>query len=89
MKVLFFAYVRDYTGAKETEVGDCSTVEELINKLCHIYGKKFENKVLNNNELSSEIIILVNGRHIFNMDGVKTKLKESDVVSIFPVVAGG
>jgi sulfur-carrier protein len=89
MVVKFFAYIRDYTKTKETTFEKCETVKELLHKLCSQYGKKFEDKVFVDGELSSEIIILVNGRHILHYDGIKTKLSAEDEISIFPVVAGG
>jgi molybdopterin synthase sulfur carrier subunit len=57
--------------------------------LCNKYGQTFEKKVFVEGKLSSEVIILVNGRHIAHCDGVNTKLSNEDEVSIFPVVAGG
>jgi molybdopterin synthase sulfur carrier subunit len=54
-----------------------------------MYGKKFEDKVYKNQELTSEVIILLNGRHITHYDGIDTKLAKDDEISIFPVVAGG
>lgn len=89
MNIKFFAYIRDYTGCKEINLVHCQTVEELLIKLCSLYGKKFENKIFKNNELSDEILILVNGRHIIHLDGINTILDDSDEVCIFPTVAGG
>lgn len=89
MKVKFFAYLRDYTKTKETDVNGCNTVLELLNLLSDKYGKNLRQKLFKNSQLSDEIIILVNGRHIIHLNGVNTEIKESDVISIFPVVAGG
>lgn len=89
MIVKFFAYIRDITRTKEISLDNCGTLEELLKKLCSLYGKKFEEKVFRGNELNAEIIILVNGRHIIHCHGVQTKLKQEDEISIFPVVAGG
>lgn len=89
MIIKFFAYIRDYTHTKQTDIPAFDTVEEMLRELCRVYGKKFEDKIFKNNELSAEIIILVNGRHITHYDGIKTRLKEDDEISIFPVVAGG
>lgn len=89
MVVKFFAYIRDYTRTKETVIKECETVEELLQKLCSMYGKSFEKRVFTEGKLSSEIIILVNGRHINHSGGIHTKLKDEDEISIFPVVAGG
>lgn len=89
MKVKFFAYLRDYTKTKEVEINGCNTVLELLNFLSEKYGKGFRAKLFKNSELSDEIIILVNGRHIIHLNGIKTVIKENDEISIFPVVAGG
>lgn len=89
MVIKFFANLRDYTRTKKTEVNKCENVEGLLKVLCQIYGKTFEKKVLVEGRLSSEIIVLVNGRHITHCDGINTKLSQEDEISIFPVVAGG
>lgn len=89
MVVKFFAYIRDYTHTKETNIEKCDTVERLLLKLCSIYGRSFEKRIFEDGKLSDEIIILVNGRHIVHYDGIYTELKDEDEISIFPVVAGG
>lgn len=89
MKVKFFAYLRDYTKTKEVDINGCSTVLELLDMLSEKYGKNLKEKLFKNGELSNEIIILVNGRHIVHLEGINTEIKENDEISIFPVVAGG
>lgn len=89
MVVKFFAFFRDYTHTKETTVDGCETVKELVQKLCDMYGAKFGEKIYKDQALTSEVIILVNGRHITHYDGIDTKLSKDDEISIFPVVAGG
>jgi molybdopterin synthase sulfur carrier subunit len=89
MIVRFFAYIRDYTKCKETEMDGCTDIDMLLQRLCERFGGGLRRKVFKGEALSDEIIILVNGRHISHLDGTKTKLEEKDEVSIFPVVAGG
>lgn len=89
MNVKFFANMRDITKTKEIDFEYSDTVDLLLHKLCDKYGNAFTRKVFIENELSNEIIILVNGRHIVHLDGINTHLNENDVISIFPVVAGG
>lgn len=89
MKVKFFAYLRDYTKTKEVDINGCTTVLELLNLLSDKYGKNLSQALFKNSELSNEIIILVNGRHIVHLNGVKTAINENDEISLFPVVAGG
>ena len=89
MIIKFFAFIRDYTGSKETSIDSCPTLRELLYKLCTKYGKRFSEKLFVGDKLSDDIIILVNGRHIQHLHGLDTNLEENDEISIFPKVAGG
>ena len=89
MKVKYFAYIRNYTGSKEIEINHYKTLRELLLKLCDKYGRKFERKIFKGENLSDEIIILVNGRNIVHLQELDTLLNPEDEISIFPVVAGG
>ena len=89
MKVLFFAYIRNYTKTKQIEISGYDNLRDLLHKLCDLYGKEFTKKVFKGETLSDEIIILVNGRNINFLQDLDTPLKEDDEISIFPVVAGG
>jgi sulfur-carrier protein len=89
MKVKFFAYIRDYTNTKVLDIEYYETLEELLYKLCDMFGDKLKNKIFDGENLSNEIIIMVNGRHVVHLNGIKTKLEDNDEISIFPVVAGG
>lgn len=89
MKVLFFAYIRDYTKTKEVYVEHHISLRALLHKLCEMYGPKFKNKVFVGDELSDEIIILINGRNIVHLNNLDSLLCPDDEISIFPVVAGG
>ena len=91
MQVKFFAYIRDYTGCKSIDFPYCKTIKDLTNSLCEKYGDKLRNKMLSHDgsKLGEEIIILVNGKNVVHLAGINTKLISTDVISIFPVVAGG
>jgi molybdopterin synthase sulfur carrier subunit len=91
MKVKFFAYIRDYTGCKEGDYPYAPNLRALLASLGEKYGAQFRAKTLSKDGLglSPEIIILVNGRHVQHLQGIDTPLTETDVVQIFPLVAGG
>lgn len=89
MIIKFFAFFRDYTGTKDIRMEGCSTLKELLDKLCIRYGRHFAEKVYSGDELGDDVIILVNGRHIEHLQGIQTALSENDEISIFPKVAGG
>lgn len=91
MQVKFFAYLREYTGCKIVNFPYEEDIYHLAHALCARYGEKLRKKMLSEDgeSLGEEIIILVNGRHVEHLNGIHTKLVPEDVVSIFPVVAGG
>lgn len=93
MIVKFFAYVRDkdYAGCKEITWPVCDTLYVLGQELSDAYGEKFRKLFFSADETAfgDEVIVLVNGRKADFLDGLDTKLKDSDTVLIFPVVAGG
>jgi molybdopterin synthase sulfur carrier subunit len=90
MRVKFFATFRDITQCKEESVQATGDVWELLQSLCDRY-LGFRAKLIDpgGTEVHAEAIVLVNGRDISHLDGKGTLLREEDVVSLFPVVAGG
>lgn len=89
MKVNFFATFRQLTLEKSRENLSAQTLEELLEKLCDHYGSKFRKEVFVNGNLSKDVMILVNGKAIEHLAGIKTQLADDDEVSIFPRIAGG
>jgi molybdopterin synthase sulfur carrier subunit len=62
---------------------------ELLEQLCDKYGRTFRVAVFDGEELSPFVILLVNGRNVRHTGGLDTPLSSTDVVSVFPMVAGG
>jgi molybdopterin synthase sulfur carrier subunit len=100
MRVRFFAYLRNFTGCAEADVPYEETAGALAHSLCDRYGVKLRQKIFpveslgmegdtHAEEFGSEIIILINGRHVCHLGGVAAPLKSDDRVDIFPIVAGG
>lgn len=93
MTIRFFAYIRDkdYAGCKKTEWQACSDLKTLGEELSDRYGEKFRKLYFSpdGEDFGEEIIVLVNGRRAEFLDGMATKLCESDTIQLFPVVAGG
>ena len=91
MKVKYFAKYRDITNIKEESIPATPDIWTLLITLCERYGNAFKVELITDDgkEICGDIVILVNGRNICHLDGKNTPLTESDVVSIFPVVAGG
>ena len=91
MELRFFATYRDITKSKEINIPAPSDVWTLLVNLGESYGVPFKKEAFTPDEsdISENVIILVNGRNIFHLNGINTKLTETDIVSIFPQVAGG
>ena len=93
MLVKFFAYYRDkdFAGCKETTVQPVNNLKELGEVLSERYGDTFRNEFFDasGNEIGEKTIVLVNGRRAEFVGGLQAELKDSDIVLIFPVVAGG
>ena len=91
MKVKFFATYRDFTRCKEEDVPAPPDIMALLIDLGERYGPELKTKLLtpDESEIGCDTIVLVNGRNVHHLDDKDTKLTETDIVSIFPVVAGG
>ena len=91
MRVKFFATYRDITRRKEEDVPIVPDIWELLTELAGRYGAKLRTELItpDGTDVGANTIILVNGRNIAHLRGKDTPLTESDVVSIFPMVAGG
>ncbi|MDR2951959.1 MAG: MoaD/ThiS family protein [Treponema sp.] len=98
MRVRFFANLRSLTGCAETDVPYRETAGALALSLCEKYGDKLRLKIFSpasgegkegEEKFNSEIIILVNGRHVSHLGGFHAPLQPDDRVDVFPMVAGG
>jgi len=90
--VLFFTVLRELTGRKRmrVELGEGSTLQDLLFKLADDFGEKFRNYVFDekgNTRLNLQY--LINGKSHTNLRGLRTELREGDVVAIVPPVGGG
>ena len=91
MLVKYFATYRDITRRKEDEIAAAPDVWTLMGLLGERYGAAMKKKLFTADgaDIGEETIILVNGRNVYHLSGKDTRLSASDVVSVFPVVAGG
>lgn len=85
------ANAMEKSGEMEIEVGNL-TIREVLTELSCRYGKTFKDEVFDSetNKVFPQNQILINGRHYrYLANGLDTKLSEGDMLSIFPLVAGG
>ena len=91
MRLKFFATYRDITHCKEIDLPAPSNVWELLHILGERYGAPIREKLFtpDGSGIGQDAIVLVNGLNVAHTGGKETPLTESDVVSLFPLVAGG
>ncbi|MDO4502687.1 MAG: MoaD family protein [Coriobacteriia bacterium] len=90
MNVKFFATYRKIVGQGCIDIPAPGTVLDLLAEMERRYPA-FRGQLLSadGTDKSPEAIVLVCGRHIEHLDGVRTVLTEQDYVALTPLVAGG
>ena len=90
--VQFLGNIRETTGTREQTFDIFEpTVQALVDRMTTEYGEDFKRTLIHTStgKVSSSVVIALNGVDIEALKGVKTDLKEGDIVAIFPPVAGG
>jgi molybdopterin synthase sulfur carrier subunit len=91
MRVKLFATYRQIIGRKTLEVEPPVDILDLLTSLSDEYGGELRAWLLSSDgsDIGPNAIILVNGRNVLHMNGARTTVGEGDIVSLFPLVAGG
>jgi molybdopterin synthase sulfur carrier subunit len=94
IRVKFFATLRDATGKREVEIDAQGEGMDILNLMCFLFGKlgdDFKRAVLDpeTGNIRRYIKIMVNGRDIELLNGLKTLVRDGDIVQVFPPIGGG
>ncbi|NMC14270.1 MAG: MoaD/ThiS family protein [Chloroflexi bacterium] len=91
MVIKYYATLRDITRTKEeTWQSPTPTLQDLLNALCNKYGSTFQKWVsCENGGYGCLSIFLINGQDYRSLNGLQTQLNQTDIISIFPPIAGG
>ena len=92
--VEYLGHIRSTIGSKreeEIEVKEGSSVANLLLQLSKEYGEPFRKTVYEagKTDVKSNFMATVNGYLLNQLNGVETKLKDSDRIILMPVVSGG
>ena len=90
--VRFFTTLREITGKKEEslELSKPIAVDDFLRQLSKKYGKEFDDYMFDEiGDVQGHLQVLINGRSVSTMQGLKTQLKDADQVAILPPVGGG
>jgi MoaD family protein len=95
VSIRFFTSLREITNKREEKLefpDDAKvTVEVVLKRLVQLYGKPFVEYVYDSKTggVQSFLQFLVNGQSAAAINGLKTELKDGDVLAILPPVSGG
>jgi molybdopterin synthase sulfur carrier subunit len=90
--VRFFTSLREITGKKEDllELPRSISVDAVLRQLSKRYGKEFDDYMFDEiGDVRGHLQVLINGRSVSTMQGLKTQLNDADQVAILPPVGGG
>ena len=89
VKVVIPTPLRQYTEKRDNVVVEGQTVEEVLRNLTAQYGELHRHLYGEDGKLRSFVNIYRNDEDIRYLEREKTPVKETDVLSIVPSIAGG
>ena len=93
IKIHYLGLVKTYTNKSqdEIELKDDASLSELLNKLAAEFGTQFTQDIYESRakDVKAMFTVMVNGIVIGQLNGVDTKLKDSDNVILMPLMTGG
>jgi len=92
VRARFFGDLKSYIKKSRMiiELPEGSTIHDFLFQLAKNKDPTLLKKLINGEDRPpSEITILVNGRNITHLRGLKTELKDRDVISTLPIAGGG
>lgn len=90
VKVKFYTILKDKLSVSEEELTGLNTVQEVLEELSRKYGEAFNKEVFDENgKIYNYYILLLNDRVVDREKPQDSKLKDGDVLHIFPPIAGG
>jgi len=90
--VKFFTTLREIVGKPQEQIvlSEAGTVTDLLQQLGERYGARFTRHVYDEQgSVREHLHFLINGKSITTMRGLKTKLRQNDILAILPPVGGG
>lgn len=75
---------------EKIKIKEGSTLKDVLGLLVQRYGESLERYVSSGRANKGlQLVLLLNGQDIAQMNGLKTKLHDGDTVALMPPIAGG
>lgn len=87
--VKFFANFREAAGVEKTVIEEATDVYSLLKALVAKFGDRLGRQLFDGEKMRETVSIIVNGRSVDPAQDLRHKLRDGDVVAIFPPVSGG
>jgi len=83
--IRYYGLIREKTGVKEEEIDveDDSTLQDIIDFLTRRWRPQLEELIKNDSA------IFLNGRSIFLLNGLKSRVTEGSLIEVIPLYMGG
>ncbi len=89
IKIRPFAGFRNMLGKEaNADLAEGATIDDLLQLLSREHDG-LGSRLFDDGGLKEDVNILVNGKNIASLKGIKTELKEGDEVVLFPAAIGG
>ncbi len=91
INIKYYGVIGALSGAKQEviQIPENSTLKDLLEELTKTKNESFKERLFKNNEIESDIIILINNVDYRLLQDLNTPLKNNDTVTIISVVHGG
>ena len=93
IRIRYIGPIRLKLGKKEEEleIPSETTLKEFLDKLTDMYGILFKEEIFepDGKTIKDGLVVTVNGIAMNQLNGVKSLLKEGDIISLLPFFAGG
>jgi MoaD family protein len=86
VKVEFIGVLREVAGTNEItlDLEDNATLKDVMEKLADKYGRGLETRILEENRVSDDALVIINGKSIRSTDVSSIAMRNGDEIALAP-----
>jgi len=91
VRVRYFTTLRELAETPEERITlkEDATLVDLIGIIVSKYGKEAQDYLYKKGKIDPSIYFLINGKDSRILSGLKTRLRDGDIIAIIPPIGGG